>query len=134
MARPIPETPDFDLRNKSKKDIEEVKSKESKSIFDISDKICSNTSKNFFLGTFSGWMAGVTVVKVGRIAAFGIGGSVILLHFASELGFINVNWERVKESARQSQAWLDWLLKLIRNNGCYSIGFIGGFFFGVGST
>ncbi|CAB3244917.1 unnamed protein product [Arctia plantaginis] len=134
MARPIPETPDLDLRKKSKRDVEVYSNESNKSIFDISDRFSNNTGKNFVIGTFSGWMAGMSVVKIGRIAAFGLGGSVILLHFASELGYINVNWERIKESAGQSQAWLDWLFRFVKQNSCYSVGFVGGFCFGIAST
>lgn len=136
MARPIPETPDFDLRKKSKKDVEVYINDSNKSIFDISDQFRNNTEKgkNVVIGTFSGWMAGMSVVKIGRVAAFGLGGSVILLHFANELGYINVNWERIKESAGQSQAWLDWLFRFVKQNSCYSVGFVGGLCFGIAST
>ena len=98
------------------------------------DGIKSNTSKNLILGTFAGWVSGVSIVRVGRVAAFGLGGGILLLHFAAEFGFINVNWEKVKETASESQEWVETLLRFVRRNSCFSVGFLGGFFFGVAST
>ncbi|KAJ8709947.1 hypothetical protein PYW07_009313 [Mythimna separata] len=105
------------------------------SVFDITiDGLKSNTSKNLILGTFTGWLSGLTLIRIGRIAAFGLGGGIILLHFAAEFGYINVNWDKVKETAEGSQAWMEKLLQGVRRNSCFSVGFLGGFFFGVAST
>lgn len=98
------------------------------------DGIKSNTSKNLILGTFAGWISGISVVRISKIAAFGLGGGIILLHFATEFGYINVNWEKVKEAAEESQEWMETLLRFVRKNSCFSVGFLGGFFFGVAST
>ncbi|KAF9412166.1 hypothetical protein HW555_009239 [Spodoptera exigua] len=132
MARPIPHA---DLRLLPKQSDKENKPKDSQSFLDITiDGIKNTTSKNLLLGTVTGWAAGVSVVRVGRIAAFGLGGGIILLHFAAELGYINVNWDRVKETAGESQQWLDRVLRFVKKNNCFSVGFMGGFFFGVAST
>ncbi|XP_046973685.1 FUN14 domain-containing protein 1-like [Vanessa cardui] len=130
MAKPIPE---IDLRNISKKD--EIKCKEDKTFYDETiDKISKYNNKELILGTFGGWIAGVGVAKVGKIAAFGLGGGIILLHFATEIGYINVNWERVSEGVGYCQDLIDKLLRFVKKNGCFSVGFIGGFFFGVASA
>ncbi|CAH1640531.1 unnamed protein product [Spodoptera littoralis] len=132
MARPIPHT---DLRHLPKQADKELKPKETQSFLDITiDGIKHTTSQNLLLGTITGWGAGVSIVRVGRIAAVGLGGSIILLHFAAEFGYINVNWDRVKETAGESQQWLDRVLRFIKKNNCFSVGFMGGFFFGVAST
>ncbi|KAH9640142.1 hypothetical protein HF086_018384 [Spodoptera exigua] len=132
MARPIPHA---DLRLLPKQGDKENKPKDSQSFLDITiDGIKNTTSKNLLLGTVTGWAAGVSVVRVGRIAAFGLGGGIILLHFAAEFGYINVNWDRVKETAGESQQWLDRVLRFVKKNNCFSVGFMGGFFFGVAST
>lgn len=134
MARPIP-IPHSDLSKIPKPSVKDLSPKESLSLIDVTiDSIKSNTSKNLILGTFSGWLAGVTVIRVGRIAAFGLGGGIILLHFAAEFEYINVNWDRVKEAAGESQAWMEKILRFVKKNSCFSVGFFGGFFFGIGST
>ncbi|KAJ8710918.1 hypothetical protein PYW08_009433 [Mythimna loreyi] len=105
------------------------------SIFDVTiDGLKSNTSKNLILGTITGWVSGISLVRVGKIAAFGLGGGIIFLHFAAEFGYINVNWEKVKETAEESQEWMERFLQFVRKNSCFSVGFLGGFFFGVAST
>ncbi|XP_053617894.1 FUN14 domain-containing protein 2-like isoform X2 [Plodia interpunctella] len=84
--------------------------------------------------THKGWFTGVTVVKVGRIAAFGLGGGILLLHFATELGYLTVNWDRVRETSSNCQALVEKIVTFARNHSGYTVGFIGGFFFGVAST
>ncbi|XP_031767903.2 FUN14 domain-containing protein 1-like [Galleria mellonella] len=128
MARPI-DPKLFDITK-----LNEIKPKE-KSVFDRAvQKISNSESKNLILGTVSGWVSGVILVRVGKVAAFGLGGGVILLHFASQYGYISVNWERVKELGDRSQTLVESLLRYMRRNSCYSVGFVGGFFFGVAST
>lgn len=129
MSRPIP-----DLRHISKLDGPERD--KDKSYFDVAvEKISRNRpSRNLVLGTATGWLAGAGAVKVGKIAAFGLGGGILLLHFACEWGYIHVNWERVKEAGRQSQDAVDAVFWFVRRNSCYSVGFVGGFFFGIASA
>jgi FUN14 domain-containing protein 1 len=132
MARPIP---DINLREISKDNEAAVKPTISISYLDAVSKLTSKKSSgNFVAGTLTGWLAGVAVIRVGKIAAFGLGGGVILLHFASECGYINVNWDRVRESAGESHAWMEKLVKFVKRHSCFSVGFVGGFFFGVAST
>ncbi|XP_059061363.1 FUN14 domain-containing protein 1-like [Achroia grisella] len=128
MARPIdPKLYDITKAN-------EIKPKE-KSAFDKAvQKISDSSSKNLLLGTISGWVSGVLLVRVGKIAAFGLGGGVLLLHLASQYEYIIVNWERVKELGGRSQWLVENLLRLMRKHSCYSVGYVGGFFFGLAST
>ncbi|XP_028041308.1 FUN14 domain-containing protein 1A-like [Bombyx mandarina] len=129
MARPIPNLHDISRLN------EEIKPKDSKTVLDlVIDNVRSKSSKDLVFGTLTGWMTGIMVVKVGKVAAFGLGGSVLLLHIACEYGYICVNWERIRESAGSSHVWLEKLIKFVKKNSCFSVGMLGGFFFGVAST
>nr|XP_034825879.1 FUN14 domain-containing protein 1-like [Maniola hyperantus] len=129
MAKPIP---DFDLRNHSKTEV--IGCKEKAFFDDTLNKISKNNSKDLILGTISGWVTGIGVAKIGKVAAFGLGGGVILLHFASELGYIHVNWDKVRDTIGKSQEILDKVGSFVTKNSCFSVGFVGGFFFGVASA
>lgn len=129
MANPIP---NIDLRYLSKVD---AKSQEKSIIDEAIERLPKkNSTKDLLLGTFGGWVAGVCITKVGKIASFGLGGSIILLHFASELGYINVNWERVKDAINRNQELVDKALRFVKKNSCFSVGCVGGFFFGIASA
>ncbi|XP_060807313.1 FUN14 domain-containing protein 2-like [Amyelois transitella] len=130
MARPL----DPSLGDIRRVD-EEIRRRDRRNLFDKSvDCLSSSTSRHLAIGTFTGWFTGVTVVKVGKIAAFGLGGGVILLHFATEFGYITVNWERVRETSGNCQQLVEKILAFAKNHSGYTVGFIGGFFFGVAST
>ncbi|KAI5641212.1 FUN14 family domain-containing protein [Phthorimaea operculella] len=106
-----------------------------KSLIDLAiDKISKKSSKDFFYGTITGWASGVILVRVGRVAAFGLGGGIILLHLAAESGYISVNWDRIRAACEQTQGWVDYVIRFMKRNSCYSVGFFGGFFFGVASS
>lgn len=36
-------------------------------------------------------------MKIGKIAAVGLGGGVILLHIASQKGYIDINWDKINK-------------------------------------
>lgn len=36
-------------------------------------------------------------MKIGKLAAVGIGGGVILLHIASQKGYIDINWDKINK-------------------------------------
>ncbi|XP_053617893.1 FUN14 domain-containing protein 2-like isoform X1 [Plodia interpunctella] len=114
---------------------DEERSVHRKNLFDKSvDCLSNGTTRHLGIGTLTGWFTGVTVVKVGRIAAFGLGGGILLLHFATELGYLTVNWDRVRETSSNCQALVEKIVTFARNHSGYTVGFIGGFFFGVAST
>lgn len=58
-------------------------------------------------------------MKIGKFAAVGLGGSVILLHIASQKGYIDINWDKInkkvdkitdkieKEATGQSPDWFE---------------------------
>lgn len=82
MARPIPKHIEKDIVTITEG---EFPPKRPKSIIDLTiDGIRNQSTKNLVFGTVTGWLTGVTIIKVGRIAAFGLGGGVLILHFATE--------------------------------------------------
>lgn len=58
-------------------------------------------------------------MKVGKVAAVGLGSGIILLHLANQGGYVNINWDKIhknaeeisdkieKETNKKSSAWLD---------------------------
>ncbi|XP_068625328.1 FUN14 domain-containing protein 1-like [Battus philenor] len=129
MAKPIPDLNLSELSKFASKPKED-------SVFDVTiNKISKRSSStNLLVGTFAGWVTGVGVARIGKIAAFGLGGGVILLHFACDLGYIHVNWDKVREGIGHCQQAMEKFLRFVKKNNCLSVGFIGGFFFGVAST
>ncbi|XP_041976850.1 uncharacterized protein LOC121731483 [Aricia agestis] len=125
MARPIPE---LDLRNLSARDLPK-----DDNILDIEavNRRPKKSTTHLLFGAFSGWISGVVVTKLSKISAFGLGGGVILLYFASELGYIKVNWDRIMEAVSHTQDKINSVHDFARRNSCFSVGFVGGFFFGM---
>ncbi|CAH2057467.1 unnamed protein product, partial [Iphiclides podalirius] len=124
MAKPIP---DLDLSELSKY----APKRKEESVFDVTVNNISkrSSSSRLLLGTLGGWVTGVGVSRVGKVAAFGLGGGVILLHFACELGYVHVNWDKVREGVGRSQELMEQFVRFVKKNSCLSVGFIGGFFF-----
>lgn len=64
-------------------------------------------------------ITGFITMKIGKVAAVGIGGGVILLHIASQKGYIDINWDKLnkrvdkitdkieKEATGKSPDWFD---------------------------
>lgn len=86
------------------------------------------------IGTLAGWVSGSASMKIGKIAAFGLGGGVILLHLAKENGYVDVNWDKIREATGRSSILIENIVQFIMNNSYFSAGFIGGFFFGIASV
>uniref|UniRef100_A0A1A9URM5 FUN14 domain-containing protein 1 n=1 Tax=Glossina austeni TaxID=7395 RepID=A0A1A9URM5_GLOAU len=47
------------------------------------------------IGTSTGWVTGYTTMKVGKFAAFAIGGGIILLEIAHQEGYVKIDWSKV---------------------------------------
>ncbi|XP_030384455.1 FUN14 domain-containing protein 1A [Scaptodrosophila lebanonensis] len=58
---------------------------------------CSTYSQ-LFIGVASGWATGFTTMKVGKFAAFAIGGSIILMEIAHQEGYIKIDWRKLNKS------------------------------------
>ncbi|EDW52381.1 FUN14 domain-containing protein 1 [Drosophila sechellia] len=50
------------------------------------------------IGVSSGWVTGYTTMKIGKFAAFAVGGSIILLEIAHQEGLVKINWSKLDKS------------------------------------
>ncbi|XP_023939478.1 FUN14 domain-containing protein 1 isoform X2 [Bicyclus anynana] len=139
MAKPKKE----ESSDEAKKIVDDAKNFIEKAIADIGS---TTATKQLILGTASGWITGFITMKIGKLAAVGIGGGVILLHIASQKGYIDINWDKInkrvdkitdkieKEATGKSPDWFDKVISFAKDNSYYSAGFTGGFFFGIASS
>jgi serine/threonine kinase 3 len=58
-----------------------------------------SSTKQLIIGGISGWCMGFITMKVGKAAAFALGGVVMLLQIATHKGYIQVNWDHVYKQA-----------------------------------
>lgn len=65
---------------------------------DISKK---SASKQIVIGATSGWVTGYVTFKVGKLAAFAVGSTIILLQVANEHGLIKIDWSKVNKRVDQ---------------------------------
>ncbi|KAH0548960.1 FUN14 domain-containing protein 2 [Cotesia glomerata] len=61
----------------------------------------TSATKQIVIGTSSGWMTGFLAMKVGKIAAFSVGGGIIILQIAVHQGYIKVNWDKIQKKAEK---------------------------------
>ncbi|CAD6241334.1 GSCOCG00002660001-RA-CDS [Cotesia congregata] len=61
----------------------------------------TSATKQIVIGTTSGWMTGFLAMKVGKIAAFSVGGGIIILQIAVHQGYIKVNWDKIQKKAEK---------------------------------
>lgn len=47
------------------------------------------------IGATSGWFTGFATMKIGKFAAFAIGGGIILMEIAHQEGFIEIDWSKI---------------------------------------
>ncbi|XP_026319882.1 FUN14 domain-containing protein 1 isoform X1 [Hyposmocoma kahamanoa] len=90
MAKPKPE----DASEDAKKIVDDAKNFIEKAVADIGK---TSATKQLILGTASGWITGFITMKIGKVAAVGLGGGVILLHIASQKGYIDINWDKINK-------------------------------------
>ncbi|KAF7386783.1 hypothetical protein HZH66_011235 [Vespula vulgaris] len=78
-------------------------SKEAKSYLDkiLGDVGKKSATKQIIIGTTSGWVTGFLTMKVGKVAAFAVGGGIIILQIAAHQGYINVNWDKIQRKAEK---------------------------------
>lgn len=46
-------------------------------------------------------MTGFLTMKVGKVAAFALGGGIIILQVAAHQGYIKINWDKVQKKAEK---------------------------------
>lgn len=71
------------------------------------------------IGAVSGWVSGFATMKIGKFAAFAIGGTIILVEIAHHEGLISIDWSKVNKKldkvsdkvetavTGQSPSWMD---------------------------
>nr|CAD7431644.1 unnamed protein product [Timema monikensis] len=82
-------------------------------------------------------------VRVGKAAAFAVGGSVLLLQVAHHQGYIKVNWDKVykhvdkvadkveKEATGQSPKWMEKIREFTSANSFIAVSYVGGLLIGI---
>lgn len=95
------------------------------------------------IGSSSGWLTGLTVVKFGRSTGFSLGASILLIQLGHHYGYINIDWKNVnrdlkkakEEVEKQAGNHIPHLSKriqdCIKNNAITASSFVGGFFMGA---
>ncbi|XP_015522997.2 FUN14 domain-containing protein 1A isoform X1 [Neodiprion lecontei] len=91
-----------DDANKEIIDLKDV-SKEAKSMIEkiLGDVSKTSATKQIVIGTASGWTTGFLTMKVGKVAAFALGGGIIILQIAAHKGYIKVNWDKIQKKAEK---------------------------------
>ncbi|KAJ8684169.1 hypothetical protein QAD02_019961 [Eretmocerus hayati] len=76
-------------------------SKEAKSFIEkiLGDVSKTSASKQIIIGSASGWATGFLTMKVGKVAAFAVGGGIIMLQVAANQGYIKINWDKIQKKA-----------------------------------
>ncbi|GJQ86280.1 hypothetical protein Trydic_g8976 [Trypoxylus dichotomus] len=105
----------------------------------------SSSTQQLLIGTASGWTTGYLTLKVGKTAAFAIGGGIILLQIAQNQGYIKIDWDRIRKKAAKTSevvetniannapTWIQQFKGFVNKNSCFAGGFLGGFFIGIAS-
>ena len=102
--------------------------------------------KQIAVGAGTGWLAGYMTMKVGKMAATAVGGSLLLLQIAHHKGYVTVDWnkmtkdstslsDKVKDKLRmRSKSQLERFSEFAADNIYIAGGFTGGFFLGIASS
>lgn len=95
------------------------------------------------IGSSSGWLTGMTVVKFGRYSGFSLGASIFLLQLGHHYGYINIDWKNVNRDLKKAKEEVEKQAKThipdlsrriqdsIMNNAITASSFVGGFFMGA---
>lgn len=107
-------------KNQTNKNIEKMSDDASKFLGGILGDISSRSAyAQIGIGAATGWATGFATMKVGKFAAFAIGGGIILMEIAHQEGFIEVDWskisrkldkvtDKVEEAVTgQEKSWMD---------------------------
>lgn len=102
-----------------------------------------SAARQVAIGGASGWVSGYLFLKVGKLAAFTVGSTVLLLQIAQHQGYIEINWTRVnsrlhrakrrieQEAERAIPALRRDMKIFIQENIFLTASFIGGFLIGM---
>ncbi|XP_037919323.1 FUN14 domain-containing protein 1 isoform X3 [Hermetia illucens] len=113
-----------------------------KMFVDISGKAATT---QICIGATTGWITGFALVKIGKMAALAIGGTIVFLEIANENGIVKIDWgkvekevdkvtDRVEEAVTgNKKSWMDKITEMSRKNMVLAMSFVGGVFLGIGS-
>ncbi|XP_054266359.1 FUN14 domain-containing protein 1B-like isoform X2 [Macrosteles quadrilineatus] len=146
-------TSPFNRKSKASKEEENSEitiqdvSKEAQSLIDkvIGDVGKTSATQQLILGTASGWLTGYLMMKVGKMAAVAVGGSIILLQVANHKGYVKINWDRIyrnvedqvekitedASTSKKGPKILDKVTEFFKSNSYFSASFTGGVLIGV---
>lgn len=90
-------------RDGTSKDTNKDASKEIKGYIEKAFGDCSKMAiaKQIIIGTTSGWVTGRVTAKVGTIAAFALGGGIVMLQIAVHKNYISINWDKLRRKAEK---------------------------------
>lgn len=63
----------------------------------VNDLTKEPVTKQVAVGGLSGWVVGYLSMKVGKVAATVVGGSLLIMQLAAHKGYIKVDWNRVNK-------------------------------------
>jgi len=102
--------------------------------------------KQMAVGGSAGWLAGYMTMKLGKMAATAVGGTLLLLQIAHHKGYIKVDWnkmagdsssmaDRLKKKLHiKSKSGMEKFQDFAAENIYVAGGFTGGFFLGIASS
>ncbi|XP_037068057.1 FUN14 domain-containing protein 1-like [Pollicipes pollicipes] len=102
-----------------------------------------STYKQLGVGAAAGWITGYLGMKVGKLAAMTLGGSMLVMQIASHKGYIRVNWKKVNNDLQQiservqddvqktAPGAVGEVKKFANENKYVAAGFTGGFLIGL---
>jgi len=109
----------------------------------IKDLSKASVPKQIAAGATAGWLTGWVTMKVGKMAATALGGTLLVMQIAHHKGYIKVNWnkmtddsasvaDKIKDKLRlKSRSGLEKFQDFAAENAYMAGGFTGGFFMGI---
>lgn len=104
-------------------------------------------TKQVAVGGLSGWVVGYLSMKVGKVAATVVGGSMLVMQLAAHKGYIKVDWNRVNKDFERNARKLkqevtsnvnagmtDEAVRFARENIVLATSFGGGVLLGIASS
>lgn len=90
------------LKNEINKEMSNI-GNEAKGILErlLGDVSKKSAAKQILIGTSTGWVTGFLTMKVGKIVAVSVGGSIILLQIAANEGYITIDWNKITKKANK---------------------------------
>ncbi|XP_042872454.1 uncharacterized protein LOC122253443 [Penaeus japonicus] len=68
----------------------------------VQDLTREPATKQVVVGGLSGWVVGYLSMKVGKVAATVVGGSMIIMQLAAHKGYIKVDWNRLNKDLEKN--------------------------------